>query len=885
MGEVYRARDTRLKRDVALKILPESFASDPDRLARFQREAEVLASLNHPHIAAIYGIEEEKSDVVSGFSRTALVLELVEGETLADRIARGPIPVEEALPIARQIAEALEAAHGQGVIHRDLKPANVKVTPDGVVKVLDFGLARLAVPEAAGAAPAALSMSPTISPAMMTGAGVILGTAAYMSPEQAKGRSADQRSDIWSFGCLLYELLTGRRAFAGADMSDTLVAIMRDEPDWSALPPALPAPVRTLVVRCLAKDRLKRIADISVAQYLLDQQADVHEGHADQAPRGRPPMWPRIAVAASIALAAAAAAAGGVWMMTRTEPPGVVRLAVATSPASAVSLSVNDRDVVLSPDGRRIAYVGQNGTVFVRELDRLESTRLGAVSARNPFFSPDGEWVGYFDGAVKKVAATGGPPMTLTTIDGTPRGAAWGEDGRIVFATNNLTTGLWSVPESGGEGVALTKPNREAGEADHLWPEFLPGGRGILFTITPFGASIDESLIAVLDLETGAHKIVVRGGSHAQYAASGHLVYGIAGTLRAVAFDLDRLEPAGASLPVISDVITTQFGAANYAIARNGTVAYMPGGTGAVSRIPVWVDRDGREEPLGAPVRTYQYVRIAPDGTRVAFDIRDQQGDIWIWEFARKTLARLTFDPTPDRFPVWTPDSRRVLFAGDRPGVPSLFLQPADGSGAAERLTEPAAQHLPDSISPDGTRAIFRETSTSSDLMMLSLDGDRRIQPLVATSFTEQNGRISPDGRWFAYESNASGQFEIYVRSFPDAQGAQAQVSIGGGSQALWARDGRELFYLSLTGALMRVAVEPGAQWSAGTPIEVFGRAYYHGGAPSGGTGVTYDISPDGLRFLMIKSGAGADQANTAPANIVVVLNWTEELKRLVPTR
>jgi hypothetical protein len=551
----------------------------------------VLASLNHPHIGAIYGFED------SGATH-ALVLELVEGDTLADRIAHGPIPVEDALPIARQICEALEAAHEQGIIHRDLKPANIKVTPDGTVKVLDFGFAKLNDPNMSNGpnAPNGLSMSPTItSPAhlrdgyggqaMMTGVGMLLGTAAYMSPEQAKGRPADKRSDIWAFGCVLYEMLTGKRPFEGEDVSDTLANVLKTEPDWSALPSEIPPAMRTLLQSCLTKDRQRRVADISTALFVLDKGASLAPpaGTVSAAPLPRRLLWRRITALTAGAVVVAVLGGALVWFATRPAPPSVVRMPVTTSGSTALAQSGSDRDVAMTPDGSRVVYRGNN-QLLVRALDQLEPAVLSGLGApRGVFISPDGLWVGFFDGIslLKRVAITGGPAVTIGPVDGGgPRGATWGPDGTIVYGTNAPSTGLQRVSAAGGEPTVLTKPDRERGEGDHYWPEFLPGGDAVLFTITPLDGSIENAQIAVLDLRTGTSKVLIRGGSHAHYVPTGHLVYGVTGTLRAVAFDRGRLEVVGTPAPVLEGVMTTTQGAADVAVAANGSLVYVPGAAG-----------------------------------------------------------------------------------------------------------------------------------------------------------------------------------------------------------------------------------------------------------------------------------------------------------------
>ena len=600
MGEVYRARDTKLNRAVALKILPEAFTRDPDRLARFTREAQVLASLNHPHIGAIYGFEDS-SDTY------ALVLELVEGDTLADRIARGAIPLNEALPIARQIGEALAAAHEQGIIHRDLKPANVKITPDGTVKVLDFGLAKLASAGTTASASDAAALSPTItSPAMMTAVGVLLGTAAYMSPEQAKGRDADKRSDVWAFGCVLYEMLAGRRAFDGEDMTEVLGAVVRLEPNWEALSSDVPPPVRTLLQRCLVKDRRNRIADIAVALYVLDHQTNITPTHAaSAAPLAHRPSWQRMAALTTGALTVAVLGGAMVWLATRPATPAVTRTAITTSGPAALARHGSDRAVAITPDGSRVIYRGNN-RLLVRALNQLEPTMLTGLgpAPRGVFISPDGQWVGFVDGAaLKKVAITGGPPATLSALEGAPRGATWGPDGTIIFATTSPATGLQRVSAAGGEAAVLTNPDRERGERDHFWPEFLPGGKAVLFTISPPTGDIANAQIAVLDLETRTWRVLIRGGSDAHYVPTGHLVYGVAGTLRAVAFDLARLEVIGTPALVLEGVATTVPGAAEVAVAANGSLVYIPGGPGlSDERSVVSLDRQGPPPLPGLPL-------------------------------------------------------------------------------------------------------------------------------------------------------------------------------------------------------------------------------------------------------------------------------------------
>jgi eukaryotic-like serine/threonine-protein kinase len=875
MGEVYRAHDTNLHRDVALKVLPDAFASDPDRLARFEREAQVLASLNHPNIAAIYGIEG------TGGSR-ALVLELIPGDTLADRLVRGPIPTGESIAIARQIAEALDAAHEHGIVHRDLKPSNIKVRDDGTVKVLDFGLAKALDPPASSSD---RSHSPTLTSPAMTQAGVILGTAAYMSPEQARGRVADAQSDVWSFGCVLYEMLTGRSPFAGDTISDVLAAILRGEPDWRALPADLPSSIALLLKRCLEKDRRRRIADASVATFILSEPllTDSDDRAAGRAKTRT--LRPQI-LALTAAVVVGAAGAGAIVWSTRpaVERPRVSRLTIIPSQSAPFRVTSGaNLNVSVSPDGTSIVYPGDLGTLSLRRLDALEPTPLtGLGDPVDPFFSPDGQWIGFFNtnNSIEKVAITGGPAMRLVGLGGAAsRGAAWSDDGTVVFATT-AASGLQTVPANGGNAVVLTTPDREKGEGDHVLPQVLPRGRGVLFTILPATGGLDRAQAAVLDLTSKTYKVIVRGASHARYLPTGHLVYAAGGTLRAVPFDLDTLEVATSpSIPVLSQAAGAT-GAANFDVSSNGTLVYVTGQGEAPTFKLVWVDRQGHEEILAAPPRTYLYPRLSPDGNRVALDIRDQDNDIWTWDLQRDTLTRVTVDPGLERFPIWAKDGQRLIFSSDRMGTSSVFIQTAT-EGKSQRLAENAGTDVPMSATRDGRRIVIRR---DFDLMLLTLnDRDEPVsaaQPLVQTPFQEVTGVLSPDDKWLAYGSDESGTFEIYVRPFPDVNAGRSQVSRGGGAQPVWSRDGRELFFFASTGELMGVEVGPGSTWTASPPRQVAPRGYFRGNFAAAST---YDISPDGKRFLMIKRVEDTPQTN--PVTLVVVQNWFEELKRAVPVK
>jgi serine/threonine-protein kinase len=879
MGEVYRARDSRLNRDVAIKVLPADVAADHDRLARFEREAQVLASLNHPNIANIYGVDDSSGT-------PALVMELVEGPTLADRIAKGPIPLDEALPIAKQIAEALEAAHEQGIIHRDLKPANIKGRPDGTVKVLDFGLAKAFDPVASNVGNA--TMSPTLS-MHATQAGIILGTAAYMSPEQARGKSVDKRADIWAFGCVVFEMVTGRRAFDGDDVSTMLAAVLKTDPDWQLLPPDTPPGFRRLLVRCLDKDPKDRVQAMGDARIEI---RDLLHG-ALETSAAKPialvhPPWRRAVPLVAAALITATVSGAIVWFAGRSTvaQPRVSRLHITPPSAAALSLNTVGRDIAITPDGSRIVYLGANGTtLFVRPLDRLEPISLARGEAlRDPFVSPDGQWVGFFDGpqTLKKVAITGGPAVPVAALDANERGATWAPDGTIIFATLSGTTGLRRINADGGEPAVLTRPDRERGEANHFWPEVLPDGRGILYTITAAAGGLDAASIAVLDVRSGRSTIVLRGGSGAQYAPSGQLVYEAAGTLRAVRFDVTHLSVVGPSGAIVPDVLPSHFGAIEAGLGQDGTLVYVSGGAGSLERTLVWVDRKGHETPTGAPPHPYLYPRISPDGTRVAVAVQERDNNIWVWDSAGGLLRRITSGSAVSASPVWTSDGRRIVFVSSRAGAQNLFSQAADGTGTVERLTESPNSQAPTAITRDGT-LVFTEwfPNTGGDLMALRLSSPNQVHALVQTGSNERNGTLSPDARWLAYEADDTGAFEIQVRPYPDVNSGQWQVSTNGGTQPVWGQKGQELFYVAPDGALMRVAVSGGGTWTAGAPIKVLESGYVTN--TIGLYQRNYDIAPDGERFLMLKA-AGKD-TTSAPPQIVVVQHFDEELKRLVPAK
>ena len=809
MGEVYRAHDSTLTRDVAIKILPRPFTTDPERRARFDREARLLASLNHPHIGAIFGVEDLDGT-------PALILEFVDGNTLADRLERGPIAIGEALNIARQIADALEAAHEKGIVHRDLKPANIKVTPDGVVKVLDFGLAKAASGDTSGPD---LTQSPAHTIGGTRG-GVILGTATYMSPEQARGKPVDKRTDLWAFGCVLYEMLTGRPAFTGETISDTIARILQRDPDWQALPAATPPGVTRLLQRCLSKDLKRRLHDIADARIEIEDAVGVASlTPAETAVVDRPHVRLPGAIAvvtsvvALIAIVALTWYVGKAWQ-TQTAPPRISRMTIASSGTAAVTPNGN-RSLAITPDGTRVVYVGTNiRQIFVHPLDRLDPVPL--VTATVPlnwvFVSPNGQWVGFDEGGtLKKVALAGGPVKTvLNTGLGGSSGATWAPDDTIIFTTLDPTTGLLRVSADGGDVAVLTRPALARGELDHLWPEMLPGGLAVLFTITATGGP-DAAQVAVLDLATGASRVVMPGGSHAHYVQSGHLIYTAGGTLRAVPFDLDRLETRGTPVTVLPRLVTKSQGAAEFVVAADGTFAYVDAPDVAAANTLVWVDRKGREKPLDAPPGPYEHPRLSPDGMRVAVVKRD---DIWVLDLAGQRASQLTFAPATNFAPLWTKDGHRLLFFSPV-RENGLFWQAADGTGDAERL----GTGLPSGVTSDGRHVIFSSAPGARDVMLLTLDASHHVKPLIQTASTERNGVVSPNGRWVAYESDSSGEFEIYVKPFPTVSGGQWLVSTAGGTRPLWAPNGQELFFVAPDGSLMSVRVDAGgSSWRAGSP-------------------------------------------------------------------
>ena len=884
MGQVYQATDTKLNRQVALKILPEAFATDPDRLARFQREAQVLASLNHPGIAAIYGLEE------SGDTR-ALVLELVEGATLGDRIAQGAIPLDEALPIAKQIAEALEAAHEAGVIHRDLKPANIKVKDDGTVKVLDFGLAKALDTTPQGDP----SQSPTLT-AAATQMGVIMGTAAYMSPEQARGKTVDKRADVWAFGCVLFEMLTGRRVFEASDVSEVLALVLLKDPDLTSVPTDVPEAVRTLLGRCLTKNPKDRLRDIGEARVALRDASSMAPATATgsassvaAAPSAAAQFQRETADRRSLAIAISASVivtavvtGFAVWSLQPSNPREVSRFTYEIPPETP--LRITNRNVIAaSPDGRQFVYNTAEG-LHLRSLDQLESRLLPGTEETlgAPFFSPDGQSVGFRQGSqLKRILLSGGAPVVIAESTSPPVSASWAADGTIFFADDD---GIKRVPAAGGTPDLVVA----AAEGEELdVPQLLPDGDTVLFSVAAaatrgIARRWDNGTVTAQSLSSGERvDLIEGGGSDARYIPTGHIVYALDDGLFAVAFSLDSLTVLGGPVSLVERVARTigdRVSSANYAVADNGTLFYLSGGGEANSSL-VWVDRNGAVDVLDTvPPNVYESPRLSPDDQRLLV-VAD--GAAWIYDLASGRETRVTSDGQTTNYAGWTPSGDAVAYSASGPdGTQNIWMTPADGGEEPRQLTALEGQVHFDQFSPNGpTISAHHHGSRSTNLLTVSLETpDAEPEKWFGRDSNDSDTVFSPDGRYVAHVSNRTGQREIVIQPF-SGPGPQTPASVGGGREPAWARNG-ELFYRRPSDyAMMAVTVSTEPTLTVGQP-----RMLFPGGAdPQGSPRARYAVTSDGQRFLMSARWLSADDGAAEGAQVNIVLNWVEELRQRVP--
>jgi len=887
MGVVYNAEDTTLARRVAIKVLPEVFTGDPERMARFEREARILASLNHPNIATIHGLEGTDG-------KRFLVMELVEGETLAERIGRGPLPMDETLKVCLQIAEGVEAAHERGIIHRDLKPANVKLTPDGKVKVLDFGLAKAFHEETAASD---LSKSPTITE-QMTEPGVILGTAAYMSPEQAKGKTVDKRTDIWAFGCILYESLTGKRAFHGATVTETIAAILRGEPDWDSLPADTPRSVRAVLRRCLQKEPKERMRDIGDARLEIEAPTG-YPSESVTAPRRFSLVW--LGVCAAVMLLAGILV-DRIFIKHRqpVSSPRVVTSTIKVEPSHRLQGTLSEEEMerptctamTISSDGSFVVYsaIEENPgpqakpRLYLRRMDQSAAKPIaGTEGGDNPFLSLDNRWVGFSaDGKLKKAPVEGGVPSTVCELSSRFLGATWGRDNSIVIA-DGWTAGLSRISAEGGKLETLTKPDPKREEYGHRLPSWLPNGKAVLFTITRHGWDWQPRL-ALLRLDKGEWRPLIEDAADARYVPTGHLVFLRQGTLMAVRFDLARMEVVGQPVALVENVMQAftsnnfggHTGAGQFGISDTGALIYAAGGIVPATKISlVWVDQRGSEQPVTASQFPFWAPRLSPDGQRIAYIAWGRECLVSVFDLGRGTNSRLTGEGKAYNV-IWSLDGKRLLFGWQKFPPANLYWQPSDGSSPMERLIESENDQWPASWSSDGKTVALVERSPVSgfDIAMMDVPSGR-VTPFLNSPFNEEYPEFSPDGRWIAYSSDESNRNEVYVRPFP-GPGMKDLVSSEGGREPLWARNGKQLFYRN-EDQMWVVDVRTDGGFAATKPRRLFDNPGYTAAFPMR----TYDLSLDGQRFLMVKE---EQEKPTPVTEMTLVQNWFEDLKRLVPT-
>jgi serine/threonine protein kinase len=884
MGDVYQATDSKLGRNVAVKVLPETFARDAERVARLEREARMLAALNHPNIASIFGIERVGE-------RNFLVMELVDGETLAERIMRGPIPLDEALGYSRQILEALEGAHEKGVIHRDLKPANIKITSEGRIKVLDFGLAKSVsgANETESTTSAVASNSPTLSLAA-TQAGVILGTAAYMSPEQAKGKTVDRRTDVFAFGCILFEMLTGQRTFGGEDVSDTLGAVLIREPDWTQLPPNVPSGIRNLLRLCLEKNPKNRRG--SASDVRLDLEAVLKEPVNSTRPLVERRTHPLAVFVAALTLSIIAAVVA--WnLKPKTPSPPVVRFSFAL-PGDQAFTNTGRQLVAWAPDGSRFVYVANN-RLYLKTLGETASRPIPGTQMDqgilNPVFSPDGQSLAFFalaDKALKRISVGGGVPTTIGSIEA-PFGISWTADDEILAGQG--PKGIIRISAKGGR--AQTIITVQANEVAH-GPQMLPDGDTVLFTLAEGAVrQWDKAQIVAQSLKSGERKVLLEGGHDARYLPTGYLIYTVANTLMVAPFDVKRPAITGSSVPVVEGVASSaNTGTTQFSVSSNGSLIYVPSTNKTSQSTLALVDRDGKAKPLALPPGGYAHPRISPSGRQIAFhtvdaktgqpDERADQANIWIYDLDGKiSMRQLTFVGN-NLFPIWSPDGERVLFQSDREGDLGLFMQRADGTGQAERVTKPDSEfysHVPDSWHRDGDTFLFTKGKGSDASVWTYSLRDKKETLFADAPLWQQDSSFSRDGHWVTYMTEEKGR-NVVVEPFPKT-GAKFQIK-DSATHPVWSPDGKELFFMSnmTNGQLFAVGIRTQPSFAFGNPVALPIQDFVQ----SGGSWRNYDIMPDGKQFILVLPSTNTPQVSRS-GEIQVVLNWLDELKPRVPVK
>jgi len=885
MGEVYRAEDTRLGREVAIKVLPEGFAGDSERLARFEREAKVLASINHPNIATLYGLETV-SDMETGMESSPkpqasspasfLVMELVEGEDLAQRIARGPIPVKESVAIGKQIADGLEAAHAKGIIHRDLKPANIRIATDGTVKILDFGLAKAWDPPTGDVDPAE---SPTIT-AEMTRVGTILGTAPYLSPEQARGQAVDRRADIWAFGCVLHEMLTGRRVFTGNTSTEILAQILERDPDWSALPSDLSPSLDRLLRRCLEKDPKQRLRDAGDVALALEDLDLEQPATGTQGARPGPSLAVKILpwlVAAAAAILAIVAWIGRTPPAQSEASPTLRFTEASPAPLDIARIGHAGSAVAVSPNGQVLVWVGttsESTQLYMRHLDENEAHPIpGTEGGLAPFFSPDGEWIGFWaKERLKKVAVSGGVPQTICEMSHV-HGASWGDGIIVMCAVGDLT--LWWVDPAGGQAQRVDSLDGLIIQGEY--PKLLPGSRSVLLS------QLGHNTVDLVSLDSGEVSTVVSEGTNASYLPTGHLVWTHEDNLLAAPFDVSSGTLEGQARTVIEGVLNeTLHGAlSHYAVSDEGTLAYLPGTFQQAGSRPTWVRLDGTMEPLPLPADTYLSPRVSPDGRRLLLSRQAKTRSLWLAEPARGVMSPITSDEGDQYWAIWTPDGGNIVFNSTQGGerIANIWMQPVDRSAPPTRLTTEPFHQPPQDMTRDGRTLLFVGAigaNANFDISVLHLDNGPTTAPLIDTSAQEIKPALSPDDRWLAYVSNVTGRLEVYVQPFPDL-GATIRVSPNGGTEPIWSPSGDRLYYRSQNGRrVFAVDVISGDPLRFGSEELLFEGSF----EPGVTWGSKWDIHPDGEKFLMLQA-----EYPDPPEGIRVVTNWFAELERLVPTK